>query len=87
MGGLLEIDLIRQLTNEYEVFSIVRNMPIKPIKSVNYVKIDLSKNWNSMQLPSDVDAIIHLAQSLNFRNFPNKAEDIFNVNIVHVEST
>ena len=43
--------------------------------------LDLSQNWSTDKLPRDFDVIIHLAQSSKFRNFPENALDVFNVNI------
>lgn len=46
-----------------------------------YIFKDFSQpNWTS-SLPHDIDAIIHLAQSKNYRSFPDKAEDIFTINV------
>lgn len=47
------------------------------IKTLN---IDLSKDWSDKELPEKMDIIIHLAQSANFRNFPESANETFIVN-------
>ncbi|MBS1652577.1 MAG: NAD(P)-dependent oxidoreductase [Bacteroidetes bacterium] len=46
----------------------------------NSCEIDLNTNWNENSLPEKVDIIIHLAQSELFRDFPNSAKEVFNVN-------
>tara|TARA_Y100000591_G_C21809433_1_gene686999 strand:- start:376 stop:1188 length:813 start_codon:yes stop_codon:yes gene_type:complete len=66
---------------DYDVFGVVRKLPKDPLKNINYLEIDLSSNWKKSMLPARADKVIHLAQSRNFRNFPDKAKDIFRVNI------
>ena len=48
---------------------------------IDFVRIDLSSPWSIRELPQEVDAIIHLAQSRHYRNFPLRARDVFEVNI------
>lgn len=42
--------------------------------------VDFTSDWNFDQVSSIPDCIIHLAQSPDFRLFPEKAVDIFHVN-------
>ena len=47
-----------------------------------WVAADLSNSdWISMLPDEDFDAVIHLAQSRHYREFPAHAVDIFNVNV------
>jgi UDP-glucose 4-epimerase len=39
------------------------------------------KNWTKNLPEHEIDVVIHLAQSSNYRNFPSKADDIFKINI------
>ena len=50
-------------------------------KQIIWIQQDLSEPLDHSRLPKRLDAIIHLAQSNNFRNFPEKAQDIYNINI------
>ena len=52
-----------------------------PIAGVKLSKLDLASNWSFEELPAQCDAIIHLAQSASFRDFPTGAMDVFKVNI------
>ena len=63
------------LTGKYEVIRICRDRNLE-----NAIHIDLNGDWSINQLPDRVDSIIHLAQSDDFRSFPEKAGDIFMVN-------
>ena len=39
------------------------------------------KNWTKNLPEHEIDVVIHLAQSSNYRNFPSKADDIFKINV------
>jgi nucleoside-diphosphate-sugar epimerase len=48
---------------------------------VTWIEQDLFEPLEEKHLPEKLDGIIHLAQSRYYRNFPEKGEDIFRVNI------
>lgn len=50
-------------------------------ENITWVQLDLSQQLDFALLPARLDAIIHLAQSKNYRSFPEHAMDIFNVNV------
>ena len=56
-------------------------MPTIAQPSVIYHAIDLSSDWSSKVLPDRIDAVIHLAQSRYFREFPQQALEVFGVNV------
>lgn len=68
--------------NGWDAIPVVREIPTAGTGSdaSGYIKMDLSQTLDLTCLPSKVDAVIHLAQSSNFRGFPEKASDIFGVN-------
>ncbi len=74
-GGLVGTHLLPLLNEEYEVYTISG----KNIGN-NNINIDFSKEWDTRDLSKNLDTIIHLAQSENFRDFPDKAVEVFNVN-------
>lgn len=65
----------------HTVFGLTHSAAKKPISGVIYQTVDFSLEWSPESLPPQVDAIIHLAQSANFRDFPASALDVFRVNI------
>ena len=69
------------LQGEHKVLGLVRTLPHAPLSGVTYLPIDLNGNWHAENLPAHADAIIHLAQSPNFRDFPNSALEVFRVNL------
>jgi UDP-glucose 4-epimerase len=80
-GGLLGNHAAKQLAARYEVHAVVRSGPVEPIPGIAYHAIDLAEIGGLAALPKQIDAVIHLAQSARFREFPREALDIFNVNV------
>ncbi|MEO0397000.1 MAG: NAD(P)-dependent oxidoreductase [Cyanobacteria bacterium P01_A01_bin.137] len=80
-NGLLGRHVIAALRQQYQVHAAVRTMPKGVSEDVVYHLVDFSAQWTNSDLPNSADIIIHLAQSAHFREFPNKALDIFQVNI------
>jgi nucleoside-diphosphate-sugar epimerase len=48
---------------------------------IKWFGIDLSEPFDFSSMPDKIDSIIHLAQSNFYRQFPDKAGDIFDVNV------
>lgn len=63
-----------------EIFAINRSKSFSE-GNVHYVISDLAALDFVKDFPLEIDCVIHLAQSLGYRDFPNEAEDMFNVNI------
>lgn len=80
--GLLGRRLATTLDNKgFVVHGIARGNTLAHISSIHYLTIDLASDWSFESLPKQCDVVIHLAQSANFRDFPNSALDVFKVNI------
>lgn len=84
-NGLIGHRLIDKINNNYEVHTIIReNRKQFYNRFVNTIIHDFSSNSDNFaatKFPSSVDTVVHLAQSEYFRDFPNKASNIFNVNV------
>lgn len=82
-AGFLGKVLVRQLMSRHELFCLTRSvddsLPRGP--NVAWIEANLSQGLEAAALPRQVDAIIHLAQSNGYRNFPEGAPDVFAVNI------
>ncbi len=79
--GLLGQQLVSDLSQQFQVFAVSRN-GITPLNdNVVSLPMDLSSDWQSGILPDGLQAIIHLAQSDKFKDFPASAMDVFNVNL------
>jgi UDP-glucose 4-epimerase len=80
--GLLGWNLVKQLCDKQcQVVGVVHNFISEDISYITPVEMDLSKDWDGDKLPKDIDVLIHLAQSSYFREFPENALNVFNVNI------
>lgn len=80
-NGLLGVHAVRQLVAQHQVHALVHSAPLEPVAGVTYHVIDLSGDWSTQSLPNALDAVIHLAQSSRFREFPAQAMDVFGVNV------
>ena len=49
--------------------------------------VDLNDDFDFKLLPDKLEAVIYLAQSENYRNFPEKALDIFEINTARLLKT
>lgn len=73
--------VIRQLLPAHDVICLSRMFDGLPNDSrLSRIRLDLSTPLDEAKLPESVDAIVHLAQSRHFREFPSEAHDIFSVN-------
>lgn len=79
--GLLGRCLVRALVADWEVHALVHAPPTQVLPGVRYHVHDLGAPWAVEALPGRLDAIVHLAQSSHFREVPDKALDVFHVNV------
>jgi len=81
-GGLLGQHVIPILKSNYNIWSISRSERSDD-DSLKWIRCDLSGDLRELEkaLPEKIDAVIHLAQSAHFRDFPSQARHIYNVNI------
>jgi len=83
-AGLIGSHLLPVLQNDFEVFALVqdqKHIPSTVAHDVQIIEGDLSQQNFTDHLPDSMDVIIHLAQSEQFRDFPNGAADVFAVNV------
>jgi UDP-glucose 4-epimerase len=81
--GMLGEELVRRLSANHEVAALARRPPVPDgVKGdVVWIRQDLTQPLDPKTLPSRIDAVVHLAQSARYRDFPEGAEDIFKVNV------
>lgn len=82
-GGLVGRHLL-PLMAEWDVIAIVRQ-PGDALPWVRYHVHDLTDVSALDALPAHADAVIHLAQSRRFREFPEGAADVLAVNVAATE--
>jgi UDP-glucose 4-epimerase len=82
-GGFIGTHLLPLLTERHDVVAVTRSPAPPRLAGVRWLTLDLTA-FDPAGLPERVDAVIHLAQSRRYRDFPGGAADVFAVN---VEST
>lgn len=79
-SGLVGSHLLPLLGREVELHLIGRSAnPFAP--GARHHAIDLGSDLATAGLPAAIDAIIYLAQSDHYRDFPGRADDVFAVNV------
>lgn len=79
--GLIGTHLIGSLTNRSRVWALARAGHPESAGHVTWVAQDLARSLEVTSLPAEADAVVHLAQSPHFREFPAGAADVFEVNV------
>lgn len=79
--GLIGDHLIRALTASGQVYALGRSRPAAAGSGITWIPHDLTERSLPDLMPSGIDAVIHLAQSAHFRDFPERALDVFEVNV------
>jgi nucleoside-diphosphate-sugar epimerase len=80
-SGLIGRPLIARLAKAHEVWALSRQPAPPAGPDVCWVTADLTREHLPADLPTRADAVVHLAQSQRFRDFPEEALDIFEVNV------
>ncbi len=82
-NGLLGSYLVPLLSDANHVWAISRQNQSSGNSNVTWIACDLSESLECINdlLPEKIDAVIHLAQSSFFRDFPQRAQHIFDVNV------
>lgn len=81
-AGFMGRWLVAALQAQHELFALARHAPADPARAnVQWIEQDLAQPLDAARLPQQIDAVIHLAQSRHYRDFPAQASDIFAVNV------
>ena len=79
--GFIGRHLTRVLAVNHTVFGMTRTATMQPATPALPVVINLSVPNFVEQLPSNIDCLIHLAQSVKYHEFPEGVHDMTRVNI------
>ena len=79
--GFVGSHLIPRLAERHQVVALARTLPAGPAPDARWIRQDLVRPLDVKQLPQRLDAVIHLAQSYRFKDFPDGARDVFEVNV------
>lgn len=80
-SGLIGSYLTKNLLKNHNVYALSRRNLGYTDPNLTWVEHDLTKPLNIAKLPKDIDAVIYLAQSEFFRDFPKNTIDLFDVNV------
>lgn len=83
-SGLVGSHLVAALSQTDEIHALSRSQIKLTSGNVIWHAVDLDGEVDFTSLPQDADALIYLAQSDHFRDFPDKALEIFQVNTAQV---
>lgn len=83
-SGLIGSHVVNLLSQVDEVHALSRSKIESFSRNLIWHEVDLSGEVNYAYLPQDADALIYLAQSDHFRDFPIKASEIFQINTAQV---
>lgn len=81
--GLIGRSLVERLRTDNELLALGRSAPGP---GAQWLRADLSERLAVGTLPSRADAVVYLAQSEHFRDFPARAAHIFQVNVAAVQA-
>ncbi len=81
-SGLIGSRLVAALAQDWELHAVGRRKPTAA--NVEWHRMDLSVGVDATRLPAHADAVVHLAQSEHFREFPAHAAEVFQVNTFSV---
>ena len=79
-SGLLGSTVVTELARDRDVVALARRPPLDD-GGARWLVHDLRSPALPDDLPSTVDAVVHLAQAREFRDFPVRAPDVFAVNV------
>jgi len=77
--GLIGKELVSKL-GDWEKYLLGGSRDTDGGVASSVIKHDLNESLRENELPASIDAVVHLAQSEHFRDFPNHSMDVFNVN-------
>lgn len=80
--GFVGRQLVRRMVGDFELYCLSRRpAPDLELEGITWQEHDLSQSNLPAEMPSGIDSVIHLAQSRHYRDFPEKADDIYNINV------
>jgi UDP-glucose 4-epimerase len=77
-AGFIGSHALTKLDDEHDLYPLVREAPDDRRE---WIVQDLAQPLDFSRLPERIDAVIHLAQSHRYREFPAGAEDVYAVNV------
>ena len=80
-AGFIGSFILDRFSSSHKVYAVSRRFDTKSNSKVEWIQADLAFIDCQTQLPHDIDCVIHLAQSKEYRHFPSGSVDMRRVNI------
>jgi nucleoside-diphosphate-sugar epimerase len=81
-SGFIGRNFLARLDAGHDVFVLGRSAPTAESGArVEWIEHDLARPLQGVVLPERIDAVVHLAQSRRYREFPDGAPDVFAINV------
>jgi UDP-glucose 4-epimerase len=80
-GGFIGHHVVAALERREDVFALARATLPAERGGARWLTADLASPGFVNSLPSQIDTVVHLAQSPYYRDFPDRGADIFAVNV------
>jgi len=80
-SGFLGRHLIPALGRRHEIVATTRAGISSKESGIRWINADLARMDDDWQFPSHVDAVLYMAQSRRYREFPEGGADMFGVNV------
>ncbi len=83
-SGYIGTNLVKSLLADdlIKIVTITRSSFDLSAPNYSNIKCDLANPDFDSILPPSIDVVIHLAQSKKYRNFPDDARDVFDINVM-----
>ncbi|MBX2869839.1 MAG: NAD(P)-dependent oxidoreductase [Acidiferrobacterales bacterium] len=78
-NGFIGTHLCRDLSEAHHIFALTRSGDLTST-DLSSINADLSAEFSVEELPAEIDVVLHLAQSRQFREFPSGVVDTLSVN-------
>ena len=80
-SGFLGRHLVPALARRHEIIATTRAGNSSNESGIRWISADLARLDDDWQFPSHVDAVLYMAQSRRYRDFPEAGADMFGVNV------
>jgi nucleoside-diphosphate-sugar epimerase len=80
-SGFLGTHVATSLVSAAHEVVVASRHPSSGADGREWLQLDLARPLAGQDLPAAVDAVVHLAQSARYRDFPAGARDVFEVNV------
>ncbi len=79
--GFIGNHLLTRLQQRFQIYAFTRNIAATSNNdAVHWIEQDLTKPLDFKLLPESIDGVVHLAQSKDYRSFPEMAIEVFQIN-------